>query len=77
MSLSIVTNRPALVAFFEENDCLVEETDPGKYLKMHLGPTDFKILDQFAHLQRTDGVLCVCYPCCNLVGSRTEEDRAD
>ncbi len=48
MSVSVVMNRPALVAFFEENECLVEdEADPGKYLKMHLGTKDFKILDQF------------------------------
>ena len=47
-------NRPALVAFFEENDCLVKgETDPGKYLKMHLGTTDFKILDQFSGMLET------------------------
>ncbi len=37
MSVSVVINRPALVAFFEENECMVEdEGDPGKYLKMHL-----------------------------------------
>ena len=54
MSVSVVINRPALVAFFEENECLVEdEADPGKYLKMHLGTTDFKILDQFAGMLET------------------------
>ena len=54
MSASVVMNRPALVAFFEENECLVEdEADPGKYLKMHLGTTDFKILDQFAGMLET------------------------
>ena len=54
MSASIVMIRPALVAFFQENDCLVEdEADPGKYLKMHLGTTDFKILDQFSGMLET------------------------
>ena len=54
MSVSVVINRPALVAFFEENDCMVEdEGGPGKYLKMHLGTTDFKILDQFSGMLET------------------------
>ncbi len=54
MSVSVVINRPALVTFFEENDCMVEdEGDPGKYLKMHLGTTDFKILDQFSGMLET------------------------
>jgi hypothetical protein len=54
MSVSVVINRPALVVFFEENDSMVEdEGDPGKYLKMHLGTTDFKILDQFPGMLET------------------------
>ena len=41
----------AFVRNLEENDCLLgDETDPGKYLKMHLGTLDFKILDQFSAL---------------------------
>jgi hypothetical protein len=54
MSVNVVINRPALVTFFEENDYMVEdEGDPGKYLKMHLGTTDFKILDQFSGMIET------------------------
>jgi hypothetical protein len=30
-----------------------DEGDPGKYLKMHLGTTDFKILDQFSGMLET------------------------